>query len=144
MLEVGIDVPRATVLVVYDADRFGLAQLHQMRGRVQRSSRDSYSYFLVPESASDRALERLRVLEDNYDGFDIAEQDLLLRGPGDIAGRRQHGIPDLRFTELPGDLDLLHAAREEALRAVRSGDCGYDAWLDVLGKSAGGERDTIQ
>lgn len=140
VLEVGIDVPRATLLVVEEADRFGLSQLHQMRGRVQRSGLDSRSYFIVPESASQRALKRLAVLEGNYDGFDIAEQDLMLRGPGDMIGRRQHGVPDLRFTSLPGDLDLLKAARREALRSVTAGDARWEAWLDVMGRAAGGDR----
>jgi ATP-dependent DNA helicase RecG len=142
VLEVGIDVPRATLLVVQEADRFGLSQLHQMRGRVQRSSHDSRSYFIVPESASERALARLRVLEGNYDGFDIAEQDLMLRGPGDIIGKRQHGVPDLRFTSLPEDLDLLRAAREEAFRSVRSG-AAWDAWLEVIGRAAGGDTSVV-
>ena len=137
VLEVGMDVPRATLLVVEHADRFGLSQLHQMRGRVQRSNLPSHSYFMVPESASGAALERLRVLEKNYDGFDIAEQDLILRGPGDIVGIRQHGVPDLRFTSLPGDIDLLHAAREEAFSIVRSGgDAAWDAWLEILARAA--------
>jgi ATP-dependent DNA helicase RecG len=143
VLEVGIDVPRATILVVEEADRFGLSQLHQMRGRVQRSGLDSQSYFIVPEAASERALRRLAVLEENYDGFDIAEQDLTLRGPGDIAGRRQHGVPDLRFTSLPGDMDLLQAARDEAQRSVKSGDAGWEAWLEVIGLAAGDERAVI-
>ena len=140
VLEVGIDVPGATLLVVQEADRFGLSQLHQMRGRVQRSSRDSYSYFLVPETAGERAMRRLAVLEDNYDGFDIAEQDLMLRGPGDIVGRRQHGLPGLRFTMLPEDMDLLHAAREAAFRAARAGGAAWDSWLEVIGGAAGGDR----
>lgn len=140
VLEVGIDVPGATLLVVQEADRFGLSQLHQMRGRVQRSSHDSLSYFIVPESASERALRRLAVLEENYDGFDIAEQDLLLRGPGDIIGRRQHGLSDLRFTSLPEDLDLLHAAREQAFRAVGTGGAEWDEWLRMIGRAAGRNR----
>jgi ATP-dependent DNA helicase RecG len=141
VLEVGIDVPGATLLVVEQADRFGLSQLHQMRGRVRRSARVSRSYFIVPESAGERAMSRLKVLEQTYDGFDIAEQDLLLRGPGDLIGRRQHGVPDLRFTSLPGDIDLLRAAREEAFALVRGGsDPEVEAWLDLLGHSAGQDR----
>ncbi|MGD9140531.1 MAG: ATP-dependent DNA helicase RecG, partial [bacterium] len=143
VLEVGVDVPGATLLVVEQADRFGLSQLHQMRGRVQRSSSDSRSYFIVPDGASERALERLEVLGKNYDGFDIAEHDLMLRGPGDIVGRRQHGIPDLRFTSLPADLDLLEAARDEASRSVMSGDSVYEEWLEVLSRAAGGERGMV-
>jgi ATP-dependent DNA helicase RecG len=143
VLEVGVDVPRATILVVEEADRFGLSQLHQMRGRVQRSSSDSRSYFIVPESASEGALKRLGVLEGKYDGFDIAEQDLMLRGPGDIVGRRQHGVPDLRFTSLPGDMDLLHAAREEAFRSVRAGDEGWEEWFDIVGRAARGDRAVV-
>lgn len=143
VLEVGVDVPRATLLVVEQADRFGLSQLHQMRGRVQRSSMDSRSYFFVPEGASERALKRLEVLEKNLDGFDIAEHDLMLRGPGDIVGRRQHGVPDLRFCSLPADIDLFKAARDEATRSVMSADAIYEEWLEILSRAAAGERGVI-
>ena len=140
VLEVGVDVPGATLIAVQEADRFGLSQLHQMRGRVQRSSRDSRSYFMVSESAGERALARLEVLEQTCDGFDIAEHDLVLRGPGDIIGRRQHGLPGLRFTSLPGDLDLLHAARDEAFRAAAAGGAGWEDWLRTIGRAAGRDR----
>ncbi len=140
VLEVGIDVPGATLVVVEEADRFGLSQLHQMRGRVQRSSLDSRSYFIVPESAGERALKRLAVLESNYDGFDIAEQDLMLRGPGEIVGRRQHGLADLRFTSLPEDLDLLQAARQEAFRAEAAGGAEWEGWLEVIGRNTAGDH----
>jgi ATP-dependent DNA helicase RecG len=116
VVEVGMDIPAATVLVVDQAERFGLAQLHQMRGRVARSSAESFSYFMVSDSASDRAWERLRTLESTFDGFEVAEKDLSLRGPGELAGTRQHGALDLRFASLPGDLDLVLKAREQALK----------------------------
>jgi ATP-dependent DNA helicase RecG len=141
VLEVGVDVPLATLLVVEHADRFGLSQLHQMRGRVSRSSRDSRSYMIVSESAGAPALRRLSVLEKVYDGFEIAERDLAFRGPGDMVGKRQHGLPGLRFTSLPEDIDLLNAARVEARRHAAAGeDSEWTAWLEVVGRAAGGER----
>lgn len=114
VVEVGMDLPAATLLVVDQAERFGLAQLHQMRGRVARTAAPSYSYFLVSDEATERALARLGALEQTRDGFRIAEEDLLLRGPGDLVGTRQHGIPDLKFALLPDDMDLMLRARQEA------------------------------
>ena len=88
-------------------------------------------------------MKRLEVLEKNYDGFDIAEHDLVLRGPGDIVGRRQHGVPDLRFCSLPADIDLLKAAKDEATRSVMGGDTVYEEWLEILSRAAAGERGVI-
>lgn len=110
VVEVGVDVPNATVLIIEGAEYFGLAQLHQLRGRVGRSSWQSYCY-LVPSKRSDTAMERLQVLVDSNDGFAIAEADLQYRGPGDIAGLTQAGLPDFHFASLT-DLDALSKVRE--------------------------------
>lgn len=105
MVEVGVDVPEATVMVIEGADRFGLAQLHQLRGRVGRGTRKAYT-FLVSDGPTQKARERLHALRTTDDGFALAEVDLKLRGPGEFAGLRQSGVPDLRFADLARDLDL--------------------------------------
>lgn len=112
VVEVGIDVPNATVMLIEGADRFGLAQLHQFRGRVGRGEHASYC-ILVAEAPSDDARERLSAMERIDDGFQLAEVDLQLRGPGDYFGTRQSGLPDLRMARLT-DTDILALAREEA------------------------------
>ncbi|HZU77205.1 MAG TPA: ATP-dependent DNA helicase RecG, partial [Dehalococcoidia bacterium] len=112
VVEVGIDVPRANVIVIEDADRFGLAQLHQFRGRVGRGGQQSYC-LLLSESQSVEAQQRLRLLERTNNGLELAEADLRLRGPGDYFGTRQSGLPTLRLARL-GDTQILEAAREDA------------------------------
>jgi len=114
VVEVGIDVPNATVMLVEGAERFGLAQLHQFRGRVGRGEQPSYC-LLVSDAAKGEAAERLRALEEMQDGFALAEKDLELRGPGDFFGTRQSGLPELRMAQL-GDLRTLEMARAEARR----------------------------
>ena len=118
VIEVGVDVPGATVMVVENADFFGLSQLHQLRGRVGRGSRQSYC-FLMHRSSSGPALERLRTLCRERDGFAIAEADLRLRGPGDFFGRRQHGLPAFAIADLASDLNVLEAARDSAQALLR-------------------------
>lgn len=141
VIEVGMDIPAATLLVVDQADRFGLSQLHQMRGRVARGSADSSSFFIVSEGAAEKAGERVKVLEASFDGFEIAEKDLLLRGPGDIVGTRQHGIPDLRFARLPEDTDMMLSAREMAFKRVLSHDMSgeWRAWVEAVRSLAAGK-----
>ncbi|MEK9659701.1 MAG: ATP-dependent DNA helicase RecG [Chloroflexota bacterium] len=119
VIEVGIDVPNATVMLIQAADRFGLAQLHQLRGRVGRGTHASYC-FLLAETASEEARQRLEVLVRTNDGFEIAEADLRLRGPGDFFGTRQSGLPTLRHARLD-DRDLLESARAEARELLAGG-----------------------
>ncbi|MBA7639594.1 ATP-dependent DNA helicase RecG [subsurface metagenome] len=114
VVEVGIDVPNATVMLVESADRFGLSQLHQFRGRVGRGSAQSYC-MLLAENPSEIGRERLDIIEKIQDGFQLAEEDLRLRGPGDFFGTRQSGLPDLRMAKL-SDVALLELARTEAIR----------------------------
>ncbi len=113
VIEVGIDVPNATVLVVEGAERFGLAQLHQLRGRVGRGAHESYCV-LVAQPASEEARHRLDALCRHHDGFALAEEDMRLRGPGDVLGTRQHGLPDFLVADPVRDLPLLETARREA------------------------------
>ncbi|HTJ01039.1 MAG TPA: ATP-dependent DNA helicase RecG [Dongiaceae bacterium] len=111
LIEVGVDVPNATVMLVENAEHFGLAQLHQLRGRIGRGARESQC-ILISGAKTEAARERLQVLAETGDGFKIAEADLKLRGPGDLLGREQSGLPDLRFGDLVEDLDLIRQARE--------------------------------
>ncbi len=114
VVEVGVDVPNASVRLVEHAERFGLSQLHQLRGRVGRSSYQSYCCLLYQHPLSDEARERLRAMTDTTDGFEIAERDLQLRGPGDFFGTRQAGVPTFRLIHLVRDHRLLETARAEA------------------------------
>lgn len=113
LIEVGLDVPNATVMLIENAERFGLAQLHQLRGRIGRGAHESLC-ILISSARTDEARERLRVLEETTDGFCIAEADLKLRGPGELLGQRQSGLPRFRFGNLTEDLDLIRRARELA------------------------------
>ena len=117
VIEVGVDVPNATVMVIEQAERFGLAQLHQLRGRVGRGAAQSYC-ILITERMGDQAKERIRTLVDSNDGFLIAEMDLKLRGPGEFFGTRQSGLPSLRVANILRDKEILEAARREALDFV--------------------------
>ncbi len=121
VIEVGVDVPNATVIVIEDAERFGLAQLHQLRGRVGRSALQSYC-ILVTGKLSDIARERIKTLTSSTDGFFIAEMDMKLRGPGEFFGTRQSGVPGLRLADLLRDTEVLELARDEARRLIESGD----------------------
>ena len=115
VIEVGIDVPNATVIVIEHAERFGLAQLHQLRGRVGRGSAASFCLLLAQETPGDDSLRRLQVMTETDDGFTIAEADLRFRGPGEFLGRRQSGMPDFRVANIVRDSRLLETARDEAL-----------------------------
>ena len=117
VIEVGIDVANATVLLVENAERFGLAQLHQLRGRVGRGADQSWCILLAGEDAGDK-IERLKILEEASDGFSIAEADLELRGPGDLLGTAQTGLPPVRLAKLPRDLPLLEEARSAAQKLM--------------------------
>lgn len=117
VIEVGVDIPNATFLLVENAERFGLAQLHQLRGRIGRGSHTS-TCVLIEGSGSPEAMERLRILERSNDGFEIAEEDLRLRGAGDILGTAQSGLPPLRIADLYRDADLIPVAAKEAERIL--------------------------
>jgi ATP-dependent DNA helicase RecG len=113
VIEVGVDVPNSTIMIVQEADRFGLAQLHQLRGRVGRGAEQSYCLLISRDKLelTDVAQSRLQALVDTTDGFELAEVDLELRGEGQLLGTRQSGWSDLRFTRLRPDRDLIERAR---------------------------------
>mgnify|MGYP002587219892 CR=1 FL=1 len=120
VIEVGVDVPNAAVMVVENADRFGLSQLHQLRGRVGRGSHQSYC-ILISDNRNEETRARLKVMAKTTDGFRIAEEDLRLRGPGDFFGVRQHGLPGLKIADLGCDTQLLREAQEAADALLETG-----------------------
>ncbi|MBW8863576.1 MAG: ATP-dependent DNA helicase RecG, partial [Verrucomicrobia bacterium] len=117
LIEVGVDVPNATVMLVENAEHFGLAQLHQLRGRIGRGAHESFC-ILVSDAKHDEARARLKILEETNDGFKIAEADLKLRGPGELLGQEQSGSMRLRFGNLVEDLSLIRQARELAAKSL--------------------------
>ena len=125
VIEVGVDVPNASVMIIEHAERFGLSQLHQLRGRVGRGSKKSFCLLLYAPNLSEVGKERLSVIRSSTDGFEIARQDLRLRGPGEFLGAKQSGAPLLRFADLDTDVELLDAARQAA-----------QTWLTTDPKSA--------
>jgi ATP-dependent DNA helicase RecG len=143
VIEVGIDVPNASVMVILDADRFGLSQLHQLRGRVGRGSRKSWCVLMRDEESNEEAKERLRLFEESRDGFEVAQKDLELRGPGEFFGTRQAGAPRFRFGNLVRDQALMELAREAAIDAVENQAFGDPTGLArrMTGSAAPLERD---
>lgn len=118
VIEVGIDIPKASLMVVEHAERFGLSQLHQLRGRVGRSDIPSYCILLAQKTGSEDSRKRLRIMEQTNDGFKIAEEDLAIRGPGEFMGTRQSGLPDFRIASILRDGRILGDAREDAFNIV--------------------------
>lgn len=118
VIEVGIDVPNASVMVIENAERFGLSQLHQLRGRVGRGTYDSYCV-LLSNPKTKEAKKRLEAITETVDGFAIAEEDLQLRGPGEFFGTRQHGLPEIRFGNIIADMEIMEQARKEAFELVK-------------------------
>ena len=129
VVEVGVDVPNATVMLIENADRFGLSQLHQLRGRVGRGKNKSYC-ILVSDNKSDSSRERLQVMKHTSNGFDIADYDLKSRGPGDFFGKRQHGLPDLKIADMLEDIETLRQCRECALKMLES-DSRLDGYPEL-------------
>jgi ATP-dependent DNA helicase RecG len=142
VIEVGIDVPNATVILIDNAERFGLSQLHQLRGRVGRGQHPSHC-LLVSEANSETAQARMKAMTDTTDGFEIAEMDLQLRGPGEFFGTRQHGLPEFKLADITSEMDLLQQAKEDALGLLnddpRLASAGHkhlrDALIEQLGET---------
>jgi ATP-dependent DNA helicase RecG len=117
LIEVGVDVPNATVMLIENAEAFGLAQLHQLRGRIGRGAHESFC-ILISDAKSPDSIGRLKILAETNDGFKIAEADLKLRGPGELLGQQQSGLPNLRFGNLAEDLSLIRQARELVRKVI--------------------------
>jgi ATP-dependent DNA helicase RecG len=132
VIEVGVDVPDATLMIIEQAERFGLAQLHQLRGRVGRGAEQSYCLLVSRhrDELSEEAVERLEAMVSTTDGFELAERDLEIRGEGQLVGARQSGLTDLRFTRLRADRDLLERAKE--LAALLGGETFLDSDVERL------------
>ena len=119
VIEVGVNVPNASVMVVENAERFGLAQLHQLRGRVGRGAEQSYCILVTKDNLAENSRQRMDIMVETTDGFVIAEADMKFRGPGDLEGTAQSGLPfDLRIANLVGDAALMSEARESAARIL--------------------------
>jgi len=119
VIEVGVDIPNATVMIIEHPERFGLAQLHQLRGRIGRGAQKSYCFLFLNRFVAPETYERISFFEKNRDGFALAQKDLKLRGPGEILGERQHGLPDIKIGDLEEDKDLLFLARDDAFELVK-------------------------
>ena len=124
VIEVGIDIPNASIMVIHHAERFGLSQLHQLRGRVGRGEHQSFCVLVYPDDLPDESRSRIEILTNTEDGFAIAEEDLKIRGAGEFMGTRQHGyVSSFEFTDVVNDLDLIHLARQEAsMQVAAAGD----------------------
>ena len=134
VIEVGVNVVNATGMIIYDADRFGLSQLHQLRGRIQRGSEQGYCWLLTA-SQDERVLQRLEVLVKSNNGFEISYEDLRLRGPGDILGTRQSGVPDFILGNIVEDTAMINQARKDALKVMESADNpDYQILLETVQK----------
>lgn len=119
VIEVGVDIPNATVMLIEHPERFGLAQLHQLRGRIGRSAQKSYCFLFLNRFVAPETYERISFFEKNNDGFALAQKDIKLRGPGEILGKKQHGLPDIKIGDLEDDKDLLFLARDDAFELVK-------------------------
>ncbi|WP_373895983.1 ATP-dependent DNA helicase RecG [Virgibacillus natechei] len=125
VVEVGVDVPNATIMVIYDAERFGLSQLHQLRGRVGRGDKQSYC-ILIADPKGEVGKERMRVMTETTNGFELSEQDLKLRGPGDFFGKKQSGIPDFKVADMIHDYRALETARNDAQEIIEKNQLEED------------------
>src|SRR5690606_29685101 len=117
VVEVGVNVPNATIMLIYDAERFGLAQLHQLRGRVGRGRDQSYC-ILLADPKTDVGKERMRIMTETNDGFVLSERDLELRGPGDFFGKKQSGTPEFKIGDVVHDYRALETARKDAVQLI--------------------------
>ena len=138
MVEVGVDVPNATVMIIEDGDRFGLSQLHQLRGRVGRGSVDGLC-FLLTDSEDELSLKRLEVLENSQDGFEIANKDLELRGPGEIFGLKQSGIPSFLIANVVLDQAILVTAQKDSIEILNK-QLHFKDWINYCLKDLENQR----
>lgn len=142
VIEVGVNVPNAALMVIEGAERFGLAQLHQLRGRVGRGSHKSYC-ILVSDAQTEDSIQRLNCLQETSDGFALAEKDLALRGPGEFFGTRQHGLPDLKLANLMQDYDILEQARRDADVLIKQGQPLPEQLTALLKERFSGDKQMV-
>ena len=138
VIEVGVNVQSANTMVIYDSDRFGLSQLHQLRGRVGRGSEEGLC-FLLTDSEDDLSLERLKVLESSQDGFEIANKDLELRGPGEIFGLKQSGIPSFLIANVVLDQAILITAQKDSHEIISNKNL-FKQWIEYCLKDLDNQR----
>jgi ATP-dependent DNA helicase RecG len=119
VVEVGVDVPNASVMLIENAERFGLSQLHQLRGRVGRGSCQSHC-ILITDNTGEECIRRMKIMSSTSDGFKISEEDLKLRGPGDFFGSRQHGLPPIKIADIAGNMDMINITKEAAENILSS------------------------
>jgi ATP-dependent DNA helicase RecG len=134
VVEVGVNVPNATMMIIYDAERFGLAQLHQLRGRVGRGAEQSYC-ILLADPKSEVGKERMKIMTETTDGFLLSERDLELRGPGDFFGKKQSGLPEFKVADMVHDYRALETARQDAQELVGSDSFWRDVQFEYLRNS---------
>jgi len=142
VIEVGVNVPNASLMVIEGAERFGLAQLHQLRGRVGRGDHKSYC-ILVSDHKAQESTQRLKCLKETTDGFSLAEQDLILRGPGEFFGTRQHGLPDLKLANILQDHELLEIARKDAEEFIHLKRCLPEVLKSILQERFSGDSQLV-
>ncbi len=138
VIEVGVDVANANIMVIHNSERFGLSQLHQLRGRIGRGRENAYCFLVVKELKGDTAYRRVRMMTRTSDGFQIAEEDLKIRGPGEFLGTRQSGMPEFRVADIMRDRDVVQLARKDAEDAINRGLTDFltpEEWKDRFGKS---------
>ena len=133
VVEVGVDVPNAVIMVIENAERYGLSQLHQLRGRIGRGKYKS-TCILITEAQGEDTLKRLKLFRDTSDGFQIAEADLRLRGPGDFFGQRQHGLPQLKIADMATDMDVLRQAQSCAKKLSAQNALDQPAYKGLRGE----------
>src|SRR5699024_9447100 len=137
VIEVGVNVPNATIMVIYDAERFGLSQLHQLRGRVGRGEKQSYC-ILIADTKGEVGKERMKIITETNNSFRISEEDLKLRGPGDFFGKKQSGLPEFKVADIVHDYKALEVARDDAQIIIRQNllfqDPAYDKMRKVVEK----------
>lgn len=131
VIEVGVNVPNATVMVIYDAERFGLSQLHQLRGRIGRGHKQSYC-ILIANPKTEVGKERMRIMQETLDGFELSEADLKLRGPGDFFGAKQSGLPEFKVADIVHDYRALEVARDDAAKIIQNGSFYHEAQYKQL------------
>lgn len=136
VIEVGVNVPNATLMIIHDADRFGLAQLHQLRGRVGRGSDESYCV-LIADPKGEKGAERMKVISETSDGFALSEKDLEMRGPGDMFGSKQSGLPEFKVADIVNDRHILEEARQQAIELLNNPSFLTEPSFDLLRKETG-------